>query len=285
MALTPDLSKGAAAVNSIFAVLDRVSKIDWTKDGEGERPSAVLGDIEFNNVSFSYPSRLEVPVLKNFSLRVQRGQSLALVGQSGSGKSTIVQLLERFYDPDAGVITLDGRDVRALNVAWVRAQMGLVSQEPVLMDASIADNVRMGLPGATTEQIVEACKAANAHDFISRLPDAYETNCGPKGGRMSGGQKQRIAIARAIIKQPPILLLDEATSALDEESQQIVQQALEAVSEGRTTIIVAHRYSTIKNVDVVGVLERGVLVETGTFDELAAAGGAFTALLRTQGER
>jgi ABC-type multidrug transport system fused ATPase/permease subunit len=281
-----DISKGQGAVNSIYKVLDRVSKIDWT-NSQGESPSTIMGDIEFQNVVFSYPARANVLALNGFSLKITRGKRIALVGPSGSGKSTVIQLLIRFYDADQGLTLLDGKDIRLYNISWLRSHIGLVSQEPVLFDTSILENIRYGRPEATNEEIYKACKDANAYDFImSDFPKQFDTNCGARGGQLSGGQKQRICIARALVKNPSIMLFDEATSALDEESQRVVQVALDrlfAENSSRTTITIAHRYSTIRNVDVVVVVDKGKVIEQGGFKELQEKpNGAFAKLLRSQ---
>jgi ABC-type multidrug transport system fused ATPase/permease subunit len=205
-----------------------------------------------------------------------------LVGYSGCGKSSIVSLLERFYDPQEGEITLDGVDIKELNVKWLRQQIGFVGQEPVLFSGSIAENLRYGKLNATQEEIEEACKSANAHNFISEFPDEYETNVGEKGTQLSGGQKQRIAIARAIIKNPSILLLDEATSALDTESEKIVQQALDNVMKGRTTIVIAHRLSTIRHANLIVCIEAGQVIEQGTHEELMEKAGLYRQLVDRQ---
>ncbi|KAL6899828.1 hypothetical protein ACP4OV_006486 [Aristida adscensionis] len=227
------LSEASSAVERIQSMIQRVPKIDSQND-IGEKLANVHGDVEFRNVKFCYPSRPDSPVLVSFNLCVPAGSTMALVGGSGSGKSTMIMLLERFYDPSVGDIMLDGLNIRRLQLKWLRTQMGFVSQEPALF-----------------------AKAANAHDFISQLPQGYDTQVGERGVQMSGGQKQRIAIARAILKSPKILLLDEATSALDTESERIVQDALDLASAGRTTIVIAHRLSTIRNADKIVVMQAG----------------------------
>ncbi|KAH9257714.1 hypothetical protein BASA81_004172 [Batrachochytrium salamandrivorans] len=283
-AMVPDAAKGQAAVNSVFRTLERKSLINPT-DVEGKQsPSALVGDLEFTNIQFAYPSRPNVTVLQNFSLQVKRGQTVAFVGTSGSGKSTLVLLLERFYDPISGSVKIDGIDVRDLSVQWLREQIGIVSQEPALFRGSIMDNIRNGKLDATDEDCINAAKMANAHDFIIKFPNGYDTDLQTAQG-VSGGQKQRIAISRALVRNPKILLLDEATSALDEESQRVVQDALDKLlaKTSRTTVVVAHRLSTIRNADVIVVLQQGVVVEQGSFDSLAnKPGGAFQSLLRAQ---
>ena len=209
-----------------------------------------------------------------YSLEIAAGTTVALVGASGSGKSTIIQLMERFYDPDSGVVTLDGVDLRELNVRWLRQQIGLVGQEPVLFSGTIAENIAYGKPGSTREDVENAARMANAWDFIQEFPAKFDTDVGEKGGQLSGGQKQRIAIARAMIKNPAVLLLDEATSALDTESERIVQGALDELlaKYKRTTIVIAHRLSTIRNADKIAVVDKGKIVEEGTHDTLMAIG-------------
>jgi ATP-binding cassette subfamily B (MDR/TAP) protein 1 len=210
-------------------------------------------------------------VCNGYSLHIPAGQTVALSGASGSGKSTIIQLIERFYDPLKGELTLDGVDIKTFNLQWLRKQLGLVSQEPVLFQGTVADNIRYGKPDATQEEIEEATRAANAHGFIMEtLANGYETDVGMRGGKLSGGQKQRVAIARALVKKPAVLLLDEATSALDNESERIVQAALDEimVKQKRTTIVIAHRLSTIRNADKIAVLKDGKVAEQGTHDEL-----------------
>lgn len=245
--------------------------IDSSSD-DGLKPKSVDGNIVFSNVSFSYPTRPDQLVFDGFSLNIESGKTVALVGPSGSGKSTTVSLLERFYDPTAGSISLDGNDLRNINVGWLRDNIGLVSQEPVLFARTIRENISYGMPTATEHDIITVAKAANAHDFISNFPAGYDTQVGDKGAQLSGGQKQRIAIARILLKNPKILLLDEATSALDSESEYVVQGALDNVLGGgnRTTVVIAHRLSTIRNADVIAVVKEGKIVEQGTHDSLLA---------------
>jgi len=284
-AANSDMAKGRPAVRSIFGFLDSISKIDPLSDATGDSPSQMLGDISFKNVSFNYPARPLQQVLINFSLEIRHGETIALVGASGSGKSTIVLLLERFYDPIKGVVELDGKSLTDYNVHWLRSHFGYVGQEPALFVGSIEDNIRNGRLEATTEEIMEAAKSSNAYDFIMGFPDKFQTQVGSKGTQLSGGQKQRIAIARAILRNPHILLLDEATSALDGESEAIVQAALDdlLVKQKRTTIIVAHRLSTVRNADKIVVLDKGIVVETGKYDELMRVeGGAFARLAAAQ---
>lgn len=279
--MTSDLAKGSSALKSVFGILDRVTKIN-PDDSEQMKPLNIQGDIEFRKVSFAYPTRPNMIILNEFSLKINRGSSLALVGQSGSGKSTVIALIERFYDPFQGMITIDGLDVKTLNLRCIREFIALVGQEPTLFGGTIRDNILYGRPNATESEIIEAAKAANAHTFISCLKDGYETYCGERGVQLSGGQKQRIAIARAIIKNPAILLLDEATSALDGQSEKAVQQALDTVMVGRTTLLVAHRLSTIQSADSIAVVQNGAIIEQGIHAELMNKGGAYSNLVRIQ---
>ncbi|KAI7874137.1 p-glycoprotein [Lichtheimia hyalospora FSU 10163] len=276
------VSTACGAAYKIYATIDRVPEIDIDNEG-GIKPEKVIGEIEFKNVQFKYPTRPDVTILKNLSLKITPGMTVAFVGPSGSGKSTSVQLIQRFYDPLAGQVTLDGHDLKYLNVKWLRKQIGVVSQEPVLFNMTIRQNLLMGIDyEASREEIIEACKKANCHTFISQLPQAYDTLVGEHGGMLSGGQKQRIAIARAILKNPTILLLDEATSALDTQSERLVQRALDAAAADRTTLVIAHRLSTIRNADLIVVMDKGDLVEQGTHDELLALGGVYSELVKKQ---
>ncbi|GAB9463496.1 Multidrug resistance protein abc superfamily [Globisporangium polare] len=281
---TADKSKAKRAAARVFKIIDRVPEIDATS-GVGLVPSRVFGDIEFKILAFTYPSRPDAQIYKDYSLKIARGQTVALVGASGSGKSTAISLLEGFYDPSSGVVALDGTDLRDLSLAWVRSRISLVSQEPVLFAGTIAENTAMGKPGATREEVVEAAKIANAFDFIRNSPNGLDTDVGDRGAQVSGGQKQRIAIARAILRDPEVLLLDEATSALDNESERVVQESLDRLLalKQRTTIIVAHRLSTIRNADMIAVTSDGAIVEQGTHDELVRLPqGRYKALVSKQ---
>jgi ATP-binding cassette, subfamily B (MDR/TAP), member 1 len=280
----PDVARGKAAVQRVFAIIDRRSAID-AADPSGLRPATCEGSVELQNVTFCYPARPEAPVFVDFSLTVPAGKTVALVGESGSGKSTVIQLIERFYDPQAGSVLLDGVDLRQLNLKWLRSYVGLVSQEPVLFNMTVADNIRYGNPGATLEAAVAAAKAANADGFISALPEGYHTRLGEGAIQLSGGQKQRVAIARALLKDPRVLLLDEATSALDAESERVVQAALDRLMHGRTTLVVAHRLSTVRDADSIAVVYKGHIVEQGRHAELVAAGGAYARLVAHQMSR
>ncbi|KAI9141757.1 ATP-binding cassette transporter protein [Paraphysoderma sedebokerense] len=266
----------------VFAIIDRQSEID-SFDESGEKPENVSGKIEFVDIDFAYPTRPDVPILKKFNLTIEPGETVALVGASGSGKSTTIGLLERYYTPSSGQVKLDGRDIKSLNIDWYRGRIGYVGQEPVLFEGSIRQNVSWGKSGeATEDEIITALKDANAYDFVMKLPDKLDTWVGERGALLSGGQKQRIAIARTLIRNPAICLLDEATSALDTESEGIVQEALNRASKGRTTIIVAHRLSTVRNADKIIVMKKGVVVEVGKHDELLTKKGYYYDLVHDQ---
>lgn len=265
-AMLNSFSEATGSAAMLFDIIERKPRIKLDDGLIPEKPTE--GHIEFQDVHFSYPSRPDVEVLKGISFKCYPGQTVALVGASGSGKSTTVQLLERFYNKKSGRILIDGKDIEDYNVKWIRSQIGLVSQEPTLFDNTIAKNIAINAPKATQEQIEEAAKLANAHDFIKKLSHGYDTSTGERGLQMSGGQKQRICIARALINNPKILLLDEATSALDNKSEKVVQAALDSASSGRTTLVIAHRLSTVKNADLIIVMEKGIIIESGTHDEL-----------------
>uniref|UniRef100_A0A151UDP5 ABC transporter B family member 9 n=1 Tax=Cajanus cajan TaxID=3821 RepID=A0A151UDP5_CAJCA len=266
--LAPDTNKAKDSTASIFEILDSKPTID-SSSNEGRTLEAVTGVIELQHVSFNYPTRPHVPIFKDLCLSIPAGKTVALVGESGSGKSTVISLLERFYNPGSGHILLDGVNIKDLRLSWLRQQMGLVGQEPILFNESIRANIAYGKDGgATEEEIVAAAQASNAHNFISSLPRGYDTSVGERGTQLSGGQKQRIAIARAMLKDPKILLLDEATSALDAESERIVQEALDRVSVDRTTVVVAHRLTTIRGADIISVIKNGVVAEKGKHDAL-----------------
>ncbi|XP_052753334.1 ATP-dependent translocase ABCB1-like [Galleria mellonella] len=270
---------GAGA--QIFSLIDNVPTIDPLLN-KGAVPKHIDGNIELKNVVFHYPSKPDVPVLKGVSLSVKRGQSVALVGHSGCGKSTIIQLISRYYDVIDGSVCVDDVDVRELSVRWLRDQIGLVGQEPVLFNTTVRENIRYGRENATDSEIETCAKQANAHEFIKKLPAGYDTLVGERGASLSGGQKQRIAIARALIRNPHILLLDEATSALDTSSEAKVQKALDKAQEGRTTIIVAHRLSTIRNVDVIYVFKNGEIIEYGPHNELMKKKGHYYDMVMIQ---
>ncbi|XP_032450324.1 bile salt export pump isoform X2 [Lynx canadensis] len=254
---------------------------------DGYKLDRIKGEIEFHNVTFHYPSRPEVKILNNLSMVIKSGEMTAVVGSSGAGKSTAIQLIQRFYDPSEGMVTLDGHDIRSLNIQWLRAQIGIVEQEPVLFSTTIAENIRYGREDATMEDIVLAAKAANAYNFIMDLPQQFDTLVGEGGGQMSGGQKQRVAIARALVRNPKILLLDMATSALDNESEAMVQEALSKIQHRHTIVSVAHRLSTIRAADVIIGFEHGTAVERGTHEELMERKGVYFTLvtLQSQGDQ
>ena len=276
-----DKAEAIQAARRVHAILELTSDID-PLSAEGVVPEApAAGRIEVRDVHFSYPSRREVAVYRDFQLTIEAGQTVALAGPSGCGKSTLVSLLERFYDVDSGCVLLDGADVRSLRLSWLRSQIGLVSQEPVLFAGSIGWNIGLGREGATQEEVEAAAAMANA-GFVSDFPAGYETQVGEKGQQLSGGQKQRIAIARAILRDPPILVLDEATSALDASSERVVQAALDSLlrSKRRTTVVIAHRLSTIRDADKIAVVSGGCVVEEGPHDELMMRdGGVYRALV------
>ncbi|KAL4222180.1 ABC transporter B member 11 [Mactra antiquata] len=272
-------ARGAAYV--VYRLIDLVPPIDSSSKG-GERPQRFDGNITIRNLHFNYPSRPDVKVLRGVDLDVNRGQTVALVGASGCGKSTIVQMLQRFYDPEQGFIQVDGKNLKDLNLKWWREQIGIVSQEPVLFGTTIKENIRYGRENVSDEEIKAATQMANAYDFIMKLPDKFETLVGERGAQLSGGQKQRIAIARALVRDPKILLLDEATSALDTESEGVVQEALEKASNGRTTVVIAHRLSTIKTADKIAGFKDGRIVEQGTHDELMSKDGIYYQLVTQQ---
>ncbi|KAL2336951.1 hypothetical protein Fmac_011397 [Flemingia macrophylla] len=283
--MTTDIARGADVVGSVFNIIDRSTEIE-PDDPNGHKPEKLVGQIELHDVHFTYPTRPDVPIFQGFSIKIEAGKSTALVGQSGSGKSTIIGLIERFYDPVKGIVTIDGMDIKSYNLKSLRKHIALVSQEPTLFGGTIRENIAYGAAGENVDEteIIEAARAANAHDFIASLKEGYETWCGEKGVQLSGGQKQRIAIARAILKNPRVLLLDEATSALDAKSEKVVQETLTRVMVGRTSVVVAHRLSTIQNCDVIGVLEKGKVVEIGTHSSLLAKGptGAYYSLVNLQ---
>uniref|UniRef100_A0A3B3RP73 Mitochondrial potassium channel ATP-binding subunit n=1 Tax=Paramormyrops kingsleyae TaxID=1676925 RepID=A0A3B3RP73_9TELE len=252
--------------------------------GGGRIPyHSLIGRVDFMNVTFSYPTRPKQQVLRNFSLALPPGKTVAIVGESGGGKSTVAALLERFYDPNTGVILLDGQNIRTLDPSWIRgAVIGFINQEPVLFGTSVMENIRFGKPEATDSEVIAAATLANAHAFITAFPEGYNTVVGERGVTLSGGQKQRIAIARALIKNPSILVLDEATSALDAESERVVQDALDRAASGRTVLIIAHRLSTIQRADLICVLSDGRITEAGTHFDLLSRGGLYADLIRRQ---
>ncbi|KAL6233420.1 hypothetical protein BDW75DRAFT_252061 [Aspergillus navahoensis] len=289
MQVTPNMvtfSRAATAASQLFSLIDRKSEIN-PFDESGDKPDEVVGSIDLHGIDFSYPARPDVTVLENFTLNIPAGKVTALVGPSGSGKSTIIGLLERWYNPRAGSINLDGKDISQLNLKWLRTNIRLVQQEPVLFNGSVFENIANGLVGTQWEtasqedqmqRVQEAAKLAFAHDFIQNLPQGYHTRIGERGGLLSGGQKQRIAIARSIISEPRILLLDEATSALDPHAEGIVQQALDSASANRTTVVITHKLATIRNAPNIVVMSKGKIVEQGRHKELVSRNGVYATL-------
>jgi ABC transporter fused permease/ATP-binding protein len=274
-----EFMKALGAAERVFEIQDRPARIPARG---GERPARVEGRLAWEGVRFAYPTRSDQPVLRDVDLAVDAGEVVALVGPSGAGKSTLAQLISRFYDPDAGRIALDGRDLRQLDPGWLRRQVGVVSQEPILFSGTIAENVRYGRPDASDAEVIAAARAANAHDFVAQFPDGYATRVGERGVQLSGGQKQRVAIARAVLKDPRVLVLDEATSALDAESEHLVQEALERLMRGRTTLVIAHRLSTVVGADRAVVLDAGRIVQVGSHADLMSADGPYRRLVERQ---
>ncbi|TAF09056.1 MAG: ABC transporter ATP-binding protein [Flavobacteriia bacterium] len=284
--LTPakSISKASYAVKNGLAAAERVFEILEVENTITDKPNAIVKDsfddkISIENINFSYA---EENVLKNFSLEVPKGKTVALVGQSGSGKSTIANLLTRFYDVQEGTVKIDGIDIKDMTLHSLRDLMGLVTQDSILFNDTIKNNIRLGKQDATDEEIIAALKIANAYEFVKDLPNGIETNIGDAGGKLSGGQKQRLSIARAVLKNPPIMILDEATSALDTESEKFVQVALENMMQNRTSIVIAHRLSTIQKADKIVVMQKGEIVEQGTHDELLAINGTYSKLVMMQ---
>ncbi|AGC68683.1 multidrug resistance ABC transporter ATP-binding and permease protein [Thermoclostridium stercorarium subsp. stercorarium DSM 8532] len=273
---TEQYQKGMAGFERFLEILNTKPEIEDSEDAE--ELTNVEGEIRFNNVSFSYNGKKEV--LKNINLTIPKGKTVALVGPSGSGKTTFCNLIPRFYEVDEGSITIDGKDIRKVTLESLRRNIGMVQQDVYLFSGTVKENILYGKPDATDEEVIQAAKLANAHDFIMELENGYDTFVGERGVKLSGGQKQRISIARAFLKNPPILILDEATSALDNESERLVQQALDVLAKGRTTLIIAHRLSTVKNADRIVVLTSNGIEEEGTHDELINKGGVYASLYK-----
>ncbi|KAF2078094.1 hypothetical protein CYY_000565 [Polysphondylium violaceum] len=271
-----------SAMGGMTRITELINKTPAIESGVGIKRNTVVGDIQFRDVQFSYPARPHIQVLKGLNLDIKQGQVVALAGPSGGGKSTIASLLERFYDVDGGEILIDGVPIKKINAKWLRNHIGIVSQEPSLFATTIIENLRYGCPEATEQQVMEAAKLANAHQFIESFPLGYNTIVGERGIQLSGGQKQRIAIARAILKNPQIIILDEATSALDSESEHLVQEALQNLMKGRTTLIIAHRLSTVQNADAIAVVKHGVIVEYGSHSQLMAKKQLYYQLVQRQ---
>lgn len=276
-----NIQKGLASADRIFAVLEAEESI---KDQQSAETIKSFNDkIEYQNISFSYRKGDEGYVLKNVSFTIEKGKTVALVGQSGSGKTTLADLLPRYYDVDGGTLLIDGTDIRKLQLHSLRELLGVVSQEPILFNDTIYNNIAFGMNHATEKMVEEAASVANAHEFITQMPEGYQTNIGDRGSKLSGGQRQRISIARAVLKNPPILILDEATSALDTESEKLVQDALTSLMKNRTVLVIAHRLSTIQHADEIIVLQKGEIVQRGTHVQLANVEGVYKKLYELQG--
>lgn len=271
------VKKGNAAAERVLEILETENPI--TEQADAITKATFDSSVQLKNISFKYEDEY---VLKNFNLTVPKGHTVALVGQSGSGKSTIANLVTRFYDVNEGSIAIDGIDIKDFTKHSLRSLLGLVTQDSILFNETVKNNISLGKENATDKEIIEAAKIANAHDFISELPNGYDTNIGDSGNKLSGGQKQRLSIARAVLKNPPIMILDEATSALDTESERLVQDALEKMMRNRTSIVIAHRLSTIQNANTIVVLQKGEIVEQGSHEELLAADGAYKKLVAMQ---
>ncbi len=271
--------RASGAAQRVFALLDREST---QRLGTGSQEPLKSARVAFEDVTFSYPARADVVVMDHVDLVLEPGETVALVGPSGAGKSTVAALMARFYDPTEGRVCVGDVDVREHDPQWLRDQIGTVSQEPILFSTTVAENIRYGRPDATDEEVFDAARAANADAFVRAFPEGYETLVGERGVQLSGGQKQRVAIVRALLKDPSVLILDEATSALDAETEALVKEALDRLMVGRTTLIIAHRLSTVRDADRVVVMERGHVAESGTHDALLASDGLYRRLVERQ---
>jgi subfamily B ATP-binding cassette protein MsbA len=275
-----DIQKGMASSERIYKILDAPLNI---KEIEGAKKiESFNSKVTFENVSFAYRKGDDGYVLKDINLTIEKGKTIALVGQSGSGKTTLADMLPRYYDPDKGVISIDGQDIKSLTIQSLRKLMGVVNQESILFNDSVLNNIAFGMDQVNEEDVIRAAKVANAHDFIMELPEGYQTIIGDRGGKLSGGQRQRLSIARAVLKNPPLLILDEATSALDTESERLVQDALTTLMKQRTTLVIAHRLSTIIHADEIIVMQNGEIKERGTHGELIALSGYYKKLYDLQ---
>jgi subfamily B ATP-binding cassette protein MsbA len=272
-----NMQKGSAAIARIEEVLNAPVKVE--ENINGLQLSAFKKSIEFKNVSFSYEDKV---ILKNINLKIEKGKTVALVGSSGAGKSTLADLIPRFHDVTSGELLIDGVNIKDYSLFTVRKQMGIVTQEPILFNDTIANNIALGMENASAEQIENAARIANAHDYIKQKEESYTSNIGDRGGKLSGGERQRLTIARAVLKNPPILILDEATSALDTESERLVQDAINNMMQNRTSIVIAHRLSTIRHADEIVVMQKGEIAERGTHDGLLAQAGIYKKLVDMQ---
>jgi subfamily B ATP-binding cassette protein MsbA len=272
-----NIQKGMASAERILKILDAENNIVELPDAKPV--NAFNSSIEYKSIVFAYQKE---PVLKDVSVKIEKGQTIAIVGPSGAGKSTFVDLLPRFYDPTGGEILLDGVNTKNLKLHDLRQLMGIVTQEPILFNDTVFNNIAFGIPNATKEDVIAAAKVANAHDYVIKMEQGYDTIIGDRGSKLSGGERQRLTIARAVFKNPPILILDEATSSLDTESEKLVQDALYKLMKNRTSIVIAHRLSTIQNADLILVLQNGKIVERGNHQQLLAKNGLYTKLVELQ---